>query len=243
MQTEMGDQLHTQGGVGKLKEGVQPVRQPADLTLSRVPPVILLDALGVTLFESTTAHGQDQLGRQRIPKQREKVGGVGALGLYPPTGRWGILAWTLADRESPQAGKPSLAPLEMRGLYRERGVELFVQDGGMGLVAARRLMSPPIPPQRCLLHTLRNLGHAIHPPTALPRDEAHGFKRNLLKPAHAVFFAATADAAAQRRHAFGVPWVAEQPDVVATLGRDWPVSPPGRAIIFAPPVCLTGSIL
>jgi len=224
MQTEMGDQLHTQVGLRKLNEVVQQVRQPADLTLSSVPPVILLDAIWVTLFESTTAQGQDKLGRQRTTKQREKVCVLVALGLYPQTGRWGILAWTLAGSESQQAWEQLLAPLEMRGLYRERGVELFIHDGGMGLVAALRLMYPHIPHQRCLFHKLRNLWHAIHPPTALPRDEAQAFKRNLLKQAHAVFFATTADQATQRREAFGVQWVAEQPDVVATLCRDWPES-------------------
>ncbi len=224
MQREIGDQLYTQVGLRKLNEVVQGVRQPADLTLSSVPPVILLDAIWVTLLEPTTARNHDQLGRLRTTKQREKVCLLVALGLYPQTGRWGILAWTLADSESQQAWEQLLAPLEMRGLYRERGVELFIHDGGTGLVAALRLMYPHIPHQRCLFHKLRNLWHAIRPPTVLPRDAAHAFKRNLLKQAREVFYATSADEAAQRRDAVASQWGTEQPDFVATVCRDWPES-------------------
>lgn len=221
MQTEIGEQLHTPVGLRKLNEAVQAVRQPIERMLSSVPPVILLDAIGVTLLEPDASRNQDRLGRQRRHTHREKVCLLVALGLYPQTGRWGILAWTLADSESQEAWEQLLTPLEMRGLSRERGVELFIHDGGAGLVAALRLMYPHIPHQRCLFHKLRNLWHAIRPPTNLTRDEAQAFKRTLLQQAQTVFYASTADEAAQRRDAFCSPWRPEQPEVVATLCRDW----------------------
>ena len=221
MQTEIGEQLHTQVGLRKLNETVQAIRQPVELPLSSVPPVILLDAIWVTLLEADAGSSQDRLGRQRTPKHREKVCLLVALGLYPQSGRWGVLAWTLAENESQAAWERLLAPLEMRGVYRERGLELFIHDGGTGLMAALRLMYPHIPHQRCLFHKLRNVWHAIRPSTTLTRDEAQTFKRTLLQQAQAVFLASTADEAAQRRDAFCALWRTEQPEAVATLCRDW----------------------
>jgi transposase-like protein len=221
MQAEIGDQVHTQVGLRKLNEVVQHVRQPVELTLSSVPPVILLDAIWVTVLEPDVERQPDMLGRQRLTKHREKVCVLVALGLYPQTGRWGILAWQLADSESQDAWERLLAPLEMRGLYRERGVELFIQDGGAGLSAALKLMYPYIPHQRCLFHKLRNLWHAIHPPTTLTRDEALVFKRDLLRQIRTLFYASTAEQAGQLRDTFCHQWQADQPDLVATLCRDW----------------------
>ncbi len=175
----------------------------------------------MTLLEPEATASQDRLGRWRVPKHREKVCLLVALGLYPQTGRWGVLAWALAENESQAAWERLLTPLELRGVYRERGVELFIHDGGTGLIAALRLMYPHIPHQRCLFHKLRNLWQAIRPPTALSRDEAQAFKRTLLHQARAVFYASSADEAAQRRDAFCAQWLTEQPEVVATLCRDW----------------------
>jgi len=221
MQTEIGEQLQTQVGLRKLNETVQHVRQPSELTLSRVPPVILLDAIWVTLLEPDATRCPDRLGRQRAHHQREKVCVLVVLGLFPQTGRWGVLAWGLADSESQEAWERLLAPLETRGIYRERGVELFIHDGGAGLVATLNLMYPHIPHQRCLFHKLRNLWHAIRPPVNLARGAALAFKRTLLRQAQAVFYASSADEAAQRRDAFCALWQAQQPELVATLCRDW----------------------
>lgn len=224
MQTEIGDQLQTQVGLRKLNEVVQHVRQPVELTLSSVPPVILLDAIWVTFLEPDAPSRQDTLGRQRVLKHREKVCLLVALGLYPQSGRWGVLAWALAEGESQDAWERLLTPLEMRGLYRERGVELFIHDGGAGLIAALNLMYPHIPHQRCLFHKLRNLWRTIRPPANLSRDQATVFKRDLLQQAQGIFDAASAEEAVQRRDTFCHQWQVEQPDLVATLCRDWPES-------------------
>ncbi len=224
MQTEIGDQLRTQVGLRKLNETVQAVRQPVERPLSSVPPVILLDAIGVTLLEDDATASPDRLGRWRAHKHREKVCLLVALGLYPQTGRWGVLAWALAENESQAAWERLLTPLELRGVYRERGVELFIHDGGTGLIAALRLIYPHIPHQRCLFHKLRNLWQAIRPPTTLTREETQAFKRTLLHQVQAVFYASSPDEATHRRDAFCAQWLAEQPDVVASLCRDWPES-------------------
>lgn len=106
MQTEIGDQLHTQVGLRKLNEGGQAVRQPVERIVSSGPPVIRLDAIWVTRLAPDASRNQDRLGRQRAHKHREKVCLLVALGLYPQTGRWGILAWRLADSERQEAWEP-----------------------------------------------------------------------------------------------------------------------------------------
>jgi putative transposase len=224
MQGEIGEQQHTQVGLRKLNEVVQHARPPLELTLRSVPPVILLDAIWVTLLEPQASRQKDTLGRQRITKQREKVCLLVALGLYPQSGRWGILAWKLADSESQEAWEKLLVPLEMRGLYRERGVELFIHDGGAGLIAALHLMYPHIPHQRCLFHKLRNLWHALRSPVPLTRSEVQLFKQDLIQQTRAIFYASTADEACRLRDAFCYRWQDEQPELVATLYRDWPES-------------------
>lgn len=81
MQTGIGEQFHTQVGRRKLNEAVQDVRQPVELTLSSVPPVILLDAIWITLLEPDATGSPDRLGRLRAHKHREKVCLRVALGL------------------------------------------------------------------------------------------------------------------------------------------------------------------
>lgn len=221
MQGEIGDRMQTQVGLRKLNAVVQNVKLPTPIALRSVPPVILLDAIWVTLLKPTETGQRDKAGRQRVTKAGGKVCILVALGLYPQSQRWGILGWTLADSESQAAWEQLLLPLEERGLYRERGVELFIHDGDKGLIAALKLLYPHIPHQRCLFHKLRNLWHAIVPPKHLTGTETLQFKRDLIQQATAIFYAATIDEACQLRDAFGNQWQASQPALVETIHRDW----------------------
>jgi transposase-like protein len=224
MQDTIGDHLATQVGLRKLNAVVRQVRSPLELTLSSVPPVILLDAIWVTLVEPTATLRPDRCGRQRHATRREKVCVLVALGLYPQSGRWGILGWEVAESESQAAWERLLVPLETRGVYRERGLELIIHDGGSGLIAALDLLYPHIPHQRCLFHKLRNLWQAIRPPAQATPAEVRAFKRTLIRQVSTIFSAASLNEACQLRDAFGQQWHAQQPEVVATLGRDWPES-------------------
>lgn len=221
MQNEIGETLGTQIGLRKLNEVVQQVPAPLEMTLSSVPPIIMLDAIWMTLLEPTGATQTDRAGRQRTLKAKEKACLLVALGLYPQSGRWGILGWTLADSESQVEWERLLVPLETRGLYRERGVELFIHDGDSGLIAALDALYPLIPHQRCLFHKLRNLRSAIQTPPNLTRDEVRTFKHNLMQQIQAIFAAASPQAMADLRDAFVHQWQALQPALVATLCRDW----------------------
>ena len=220
MQGEIGFQSQTQVGLRKLNEVTQTVKQPVGVTLSSVPPVIMLDAIWVTLLTPTETVRPDSKGRMRVEKTGEKVCVLVALGLYPQSGRWGILGWEVADGESQANWERLLVPLEARGLYHERGVELFIHDGGSGLIAALELMYPHVPHQRCLFHKLRNLWQAIQPPDGLSREDARAFKREVFQQVRQVFYAATPQEAQILRDQL-CEQHADQARLVATLCRDW----------------------
>jgi transposase-like protein len=221
MQNEIGERMGTQVGLRKLNAVVQHVTSPVEIALSSVPPIILLDAIWMTLLEPTGTMHTERAGRRRATKAKEKVCLLVTLGLYPQSGRWGILSWTLADSESQVEWERLLVPLETRGLYRERGVELFIHDGGTGLIAALDWMYPHIPHQRCLFHKLRNLRSAIRIPPDMSRDEARAFKQDLMQHIQVIFAASSLQAMTRQRDAFVDQWRAHQPDLVATLCRDW----------------------
>jgi len=221
MQGEIGDQINTQVGLRKLNGVVQDIKHPMRLTLSSVPPVIMLDAIWVSLLTPTDIVQQDCAGRQRMGKEGEKVCVLVALGLYPQTGHWGILGWQVADNESQEAWEQLLMPLEERGLYRERGVELFIHDGSSGLIAALGLMYPYIPHQRCLFHKLRNLWQAIQPPENASRSAVRVFKRDLIQQVKAIFYAPTAQEAQRLYDQFCQKQQGTQPKLVTTLRHDW----------------------
>lgn len=221
MQAAIGEQLSTQVGLRKLNAVVQAVAVPPAIELTSVPPIIMLDAIWVPLLEDTQTTQRDRLGRQRIVKVGQKVCVLVALGFYPQSGRWGILGWDVADEESQTAWEGLLLPLEQRGLYRQRGVELFIHDGGSGLRAALDLIYPHIPHQRCLFHKLRNLWHSIQTPPDLSPQQRRLLKAQLLQLIRPIIEAPDAQAAQQVCAALCRMWQASQPNLVATLQRDW----------------------
>ena len=221
MQGEIGHQMDTQIGLRKLNEVVQNVANPVAIELTSVPPVIMLDAIWVTLLKDTDAVQKDKMGRKRVIKERNKVCILVALGIYPQSQRWGILGWELADGEDQASWERLLLPLEDRGLYRERGLELLIHDGGKGLIAALKFIYPHIPHQRCLFHKLRNLWHAIQTPDGMSREDQKELKCELIQQVAEVFYASTSEEAHQLRDAFCEQWQDTQPEMVATLKRDW----------------------
>lgn len=221
MQTEITQQVGTQVGLRSLNEEVQNVRQVPAIELSSVPPVIMLDAIWLTVLEATEESHKDSLKRQRRCKKKRKVCVLVALGLYPQSGRWGILAWDIAHEESQEAWEALLLPLEERGLYRQRGVELFIHDGGKGLIAALNLLYPNIPHQRCAFHKLRNLWQSIQVPQGLSREDRRQFKRNILQQVQDIFYAKNEADARCLRDTICQQYQDSQADFVATLQRDW----------------------
>jgi len=221
MQGEIADQIGTSVGLRTLNTAVQQVDKVTPITLRSVPPVLMLDAIWVTVLEPTEQIQTDRCGRRRRVKTRQKLCVLVALGLYPQTGHWGILGWHIAAEESQAAWEALLLPLEERGVYRQRGVELFIHDGGKGLTAALEFLYPTIPHQRCAFHKLRNLWHSLQTPLDLTRAERIAFKKDILQPVQAIFYAVDEHEALRQRDALCQRFADTQPDFVATLQRDW----------------------
>lgn len=221
MQGEIGEQMGTQVGLRKLNTVVQDVSITPSIELKSVPPVVMLDAIWVTLLQDSTNTQVDRINRQRVVKVRHKVCVLIALGLYPQSARWGILAWHIADDESQSAWEALLLPIEQRGLYRQRGLELLIHDGGKGLIAALNLIYPSIPHQRCSFHKLRNLWHSIQTPQAMTSHERHAFKRSLIQQVRAIFYASNEIEARSLYDEISMQYWETQASFVATLQRDW----------------------
>ena len=221
MQSEMAHHSHTQVGLRLLNQRVNQTETRPDIELTSVPPVVMLDAIWVTLLKDTDACQSDKLQRKRPVKARHKVCVLVALGLYPQSQRWGILGWHIADSESQPAWEALLLPLEDRGLYRQNGLELLIHDGGSGLIAALNLLYPTVPHQRCSFHKLRNLWHSICVPDGLSRDERQQVKRDILQQVQAIFYAHDAQDALKLQQNIVEQFQLTQPKFVETLQRDW----------------------
>ena len=221
MQREIGEQSGTQVGLRTLNDVVQSVKQPTALELTSVPPVVMLDAIWVTLLQPTGDQQKDKCQRQRIVKERHKVCVLVALGLYPQSGRWGILGWQVADSENQDAWQRLLLPLEQRGVYRQRGLELLIHDGGKGLIAALNTLYPHVPHQRCAFHKLRNLWHTIQTPDDLNKHDKIRTKQEVLQLFQPIWYAQDEQEATRLRDGFAAIIADKQPEFVATLYRDW----------------------
>lgn len=221
MQDLLGEQAHTAVGLSTLNRIVHNQPTPVELTLTSVPPVVLLDAIWVTLLEEGDGLQTDACGRQRQRKHKVKVCVLVALGIYPQTGGWGILSWDLAEGETQSAWEALLVALDTRGLYRQRGLELLIHDGAGGLVAALKQVYPHIPHQRCLFHKLRNLQQAIVPPHDLPRRQRRAFKTALMHLITPIFEASDEQHARTLTDDFADRFQTAQPRLVERLRQDW----------------------
>lgn len=221
MQGLLGEQAHTSVGISTLNRIVQKPAKPVELALTSVPPVVLLDAIWVTLLEAEDRLQIDAKGRQRKRKRKLKVCVLVALGVYPQSGRWGILGWSLAEGETQAAWEELLIALDSRGLYRQRGLELLIHDGGGGLQAALQQVYPHLPQQRCLFHKLRNLRQAIVAPSALSPSERRTFKSDLMRLMRPIFQATDLHQARHLTDTFCAAYGESQPKLVTTLLLDW----------------------
>lgn len=221
MQAELSEQCHTQVGLRELNGFVNQHNLPTNIELSSIPPVVMLDAIWITLLQTTDQTQKDKRGRVRSLKRRCKVCVLVALGLYPQTQRWGILAWDVAHSESQDAWEALLVSLEARGMYRQKGLELLIHDGGAGLIAALNFMYPTVPHQRCTFHKLRNLWHSIQAPDGLTRDDKRQFKRDILQQVQAIFYAHNSQDAQDIQQHLITQFQHSQPKFVETLQRDW----------------------
>jgi transposase-like protein len=191
--------------------------------LGKVPPVVRLDTIWVTVLKPTEQWRRDQSRRQRSVKQRQTVPVMIALGVWPETGHSEVIDFEIGtgpgeDRDS---WLRLLNRLETRGLRPETGLRWFVHDGCGALIAALEELFPDVPRQRCIFHKLRNRLRAIGPPPELPQAQRRAYTRHVIQQAARIWQAPTYEEALRRYQRFRRRWELEQPAMVATLDRDF----------------------
>jgi hypothetical protein len=222
MRDDLAEDLGTSLGLRTINERLQasPMRKPGTMALSTVPPVVLLDGIWVTLMVPTGAYRQDSCGRRRPVKKKSKVVILIALGVWPQRGTTRVLDWEITSGERCEDWELLLSRLDARRLWSQRGLRLFVHDGGAGLKAALKKWYRNVPSQRCVFHKLRNVWDAVVLPEERSGHENRQMRRLLIRQAAAVFRAPDELTARCLLADFADRWDAEQPQAVATLLRD-----------------------
>lgn len=204
------------------------VRQVADLAealrggpLARVPPVVMLDGVWVTLLEETGAEGTDAQGRRRPDKRRRKVVLPVAYGVDPTSGEHRVLDWERAPGEDEASWRGLLERLRRRGLRTDAGLTLLVHDGSSGLDAALDTvhLGPGLLRQRCIFHVLRNVRDAVRGESGMDRVAKRARRQDVLRDASAIWDATDRAEAQRRRQAFRGTRQAREPAAVAALDR------------------------
>jgi Transposase, Mutator family len=189
--------------------------------LTRIPAVVLLDGLWVTLLVPTGERYRDRTGRDRPRLRRHKVPLLVAYGIDPATGERWVLDWERAAKEDEAGWRSLLERLLARGLRVDAGFAVVISDGSAGLAAALDWVhfGPGMLHQRCVFHVLKTVREAVRGEPGMTRAEKRARRREVL-PAAAPIWQATDRATVQRRwRAFRTAWRSREPDAVAALAR------------------------
>jgi hypothetical protein len=191
--------------------------------LKEVPPVVMMDAVWVTVMCPTQKVKKDKLGRRRRVKKRMKLPIMIALGIWPEEERHKVLDWEVADGpgEDKESWLRLINRLEQRGLHPHFGLQLFITDGDQGLINALEEVFWDVPRQRCVFHKIRNVSRDLIIPEALSEKERRAYRRDFLQQLARIWQAPTRKEARKRYNHFCRQWTSAQPKAVATLQRDF----------------------
>lgn len=191
--------------------------------LTRVPPVVMLDGVWLTLLEPTGEVGTDAQGRRRATKRRRKVVLLVAYGVDPASGEHWVLDWERASGEDEASWRRLLERLLGRGLRTDAGLTLLVHDGSSGLDAALDTvhLGPGLLRQRCVFHVLRNIRDAVRGEPWMDRAARRARRRAVLADATPIWTTTDRAEAQRRRQAFRATWQDREPEAVATLERSF----------------------
>lgn len=187
----------------------------------KVPPVVRVDGIWITVMFRTGEVKKDRVERTRPVKCAKKVPILAAQGVWPDTGRSALLAWTLAEGEDHDSWQTFLEQLLGMGISPENGLALLVADGSSGFRSAYESRYWMVPLQRCVFHKLRNLSDALRTPAGLDRQEARLYRTNFLRQAAQIWQADDETDARLLYRAFCQHWQPLQPKAVAALQRDF----------------------
>jgi transposase-like protein len=196
-----------------------------EASLARVPAVVMLDGVWVTLLAGTGESFVDRAGRTRERTKRSKVVVLVAYGVDPATAERWVLDWEQAAAEDEPSWRALLERLLGRGLRTDAGLEVVIHDGGGGLEAALGTvhLGPGLLRQRCVFHVLRNVRDAVVG-EGLDRAARQARRRELLAEAAAIWRATDRAEVQRRRAAFRQAWAEREPVAVATLERVFPAT-------------------
>lgn len=205
------------------------VNQTAQLAASfqreafgRVPGVVMLDGLWVTILQPTDEEFVDQKGRHRQRQRKCRFPILVASGIDPVSGdRW-ILDWERGKGEDEASWTTLLERLEERGLRAEKGLRLFVHDGSTGLEAAFATVDfgVGVVRQRCIFHKLQNVRRDVQGTPEMDRQERRDHGRAVLADATGVYQGKDEAQMRQRLADFRATWGQSEPKAVA---RPWSV--------------------
>jgi putative transposase len=199
---------------------VEPLAKQAHTEpISKVPPVIQLDGIWVTITSQQEKIKPDKRKRQRKQRTGRKMVILVALGFWPD-GRREILDWQIARSEDHHEWEILVQRLWERGCRPEQGLQLVVRDGSGGLEEALALVyGTTVPEQRCIFHKLQNVGKKCH--SELKGKEKRDLRKKLMEQAAEVYHAETAEDARLRLALWTKQWREQAPQAVATLERDF----------------------
>jgi len=199
--------------------------------LGRIPAVVMLDGLWVTILQPTGEAFVDKRGRHRQRQRKRRFPILVAYGIDPVSGERWILDWERGKDEDEASWTKLLERLEKRGLRAEKGLHLFVHDGSSGLEAAFALVDfgPGVTRQRCIFHKLQNVRRDTQGTPEMDRRQRREHGQAVLSDAAAVYHGTDETQMRQRLADSRAKWGQSEPKAVATLERDF-----DRTIAYLP---------
>lgn len=197
----------------------------------RIPAVVMLDGLWVTILQPIGEEFVDKRGRHRQRQRKRRFPILVAYGIDPVSGERWILDWERGKDEDEASWLKLLERLEKRGLRAEKGLSMFVHDGSTGLEAAFGLVDfgPGVARQRCIFHKLQNVRRDIQGTPEMDRNQRREHRHAVLSDAAVVYQGTDAAQMRQRLADFRAQWDQSEPKAVATLERDF-----DRTIAYLP---------
>lgn len=98
MQGELSEWLSSSVGLRTINQRLQAVKKQVWGELSTVPPILLLDAIWVTLLRPTGEMRRDKQGRRRPVKVKRRVAVLIALGVWGRSGKFWTGSWRRMNR-------------------------------------------------------------------------------------------------------------------------------------------------
>ena len=190
------------------------------------PGVVLLDALWAHMAFELGGTAENSRQQERKRKRVKKRPLLIAWGIWPDTGRAGVVGYLAASAEDQESWERLLEDLRQRGVVAKHGLRLFVHDGCGALGAALAMVSfAGVRRQRCIFHKIRNVIDAVQGEaqgTAREKREKKKARRQeVLVDLVAIWVSLTAEQARQKQMEFLAKWQESEPGAMAKLADDF----------------------